>query len=243
MLAMKRRVLVGLVPLLMGLVVVAGLGSRGTARAQTSGAGAVATIAALQTEVAELRTDVDALQTQVASLNQGGTGSTASGGTGGLVATPVASIGGSDAAGTRADPIPFGFPAQVGDWTVTVESVEADGTALVMTENQFNDPPEPGEQFVLVRVAGTYEGNETGSFYIDLAYATVGESAVAYTNFGDSCGVVPDEIPITDVFTGGMVSGNICWSVRSEDVASLVMYIEPLFSFDESERVFFALRP
>ena len=119
----------------------------------------------------------------------------------------------------------------------------ADGTALVMAENQFNEPPEPGEQFVLVRVAGTYEGNETGNFFFDLSYEAVGESAVAYTTYEDSCGSIPDRIPTTDVFTGGMVSGNLCWSVRSEDVASLVMYIQPLFSSDESDRVFFALRP
>jgi len=50
-------------------------------------------------------------------------------------------------------------------------------------------------------------------------------------------------MPTSDVFPGGTVSGNLCWSVQSEDVASLVMYIEPLASFDESERVFFALRP
>ena len=41
-----------------------------------------------------------------------------------------------------------------------------------------------------------------------------------------------------DVFSGGSVTGNVCWSVLSSDAASLVMYHSPVGGTD----VWFALR-
>ena len=56
-----------------------------------------------------------------------------------------------------------------------------------------------------------------------------------------SCGVIPDAIDDTgETFPGGSIEGNVCWSVRTEDVGSLVMIAEESFTMDE-ERVFFSL--
>lgn len=109
-------------------------------------------------------------------------------------------------------------------WTLAVVSVTPNATSLVLAENQFNDPPAPGRQFFIARVMATFTGAGSDAFAGSFRLEAVGASNVAYTTFDDSCGVIPDEISSTDVFTGGAVTGNVCWSVLSSDVPSLVMF-------------------
>src|SRR5690606_22550320 len=117
-----------------------------------------------------------------------------------------------------------------------------DATEMVLAENMFNDPPAPGEQFVMVTVEVTYNGSESGSPSFELNFKAVGDASVAYTTYDDSCGVVPnDQFRANELFTGGSIRFNVCWSVPSEDVDSLVMFVEPTFSFN-AKPVFFALR-
>ncbi|MCY4086251.1 MAG: calcium-binding protein [Actinomycetia bacterium] len=144
-------------------------------------------------------------------------------------------------AGSRANPIPVGQAATLHDsWVVTVNSVTPNATGLVLAENQFNDPPEAGRQFFIVNISATYTGQGSDWFNSSRLEA-VGPSAVAYSTLGDSCGVIPGDFPdFTNVFTGGTVTGNICWSVRSSDAGSLVMFDDDVF-LDDSQRVWFKL--
>lgn len=148
--------------------------------------------------------------------------------------TPV-----STAAGTRENPVPLGQAAALHDgWILTVNSVTPDATAAVLAENQFNDPPDPGRQFFIVNISATYTGPGSDSFW-DARLEAVGPSAVSYASFADSCGVIPDDFDRATVFTGGTVTGNICWSVRTSDVSQLVMFDDG--SFDDDDRVWFKL--
>jgi hypothetical protein len=143
---------------------------------------------------------------------------------------------------TRTNPILLGTSAAVADWRVAVLSVTPDATAEVLAENQFNDPPAPGRQFYIARVRATYTGNDSASFDGGYRLRAVGSSSVEYTSFGDSCGVIPDELSDNQVFTNGMIEGNVCWAVRSTDASTLVMYdIGPFLS--SASPVYFALRP
>jgi hypothetical protein len=75
----------------------------------------------------------------------------------------------------------------------------------------------------------------------DMTLKAIGESNVAYEPYEASCGVIPDDInDAGETFPGGTVTGNVCWSVGSQDVTSLVLIAEESFTFDET-RVFFAL--
>jgi hypothetical protein len=148
----------------------------------------------------------------------------------------------SGPAGTRDNPIPLGESAEVGDYTVTVLEAVPNATDLVMTENQFNEPPAAGKQFYLVGVEVTYNGTETGQPAFELNLQAVGDQAVAYTAFEASCGVVPlDQFQASELFPGGTVQFNTCWAIDSSDEDSLVMFVEAAFDFD-AEPVFFALR-
>ena len=145
--------------------------------------------------------------------------------------------------GSFGNPVPLGDEADIGgDWTVTVVDVVPDASDQVMAENQFNDPPAEGRQFFLVTVALTNNSDEPASPLSVVGFSAVGESAVSYESFEDSCGVVPGELSISEVFPGGTTEGAICWSVRTEDVESLVMYTDSYVTFDNEDRVYFALR-
>jgi len=163
-------------------------------------------------------------------------------------ATPSAEIGGVEAvspvaetgAGTRENPIPVGQTAALGeDWELTVLSVEPDATAAVMAESTFNDPPAPGHQFFMATVRVTYVGASSDEFYGG-SLRVVGQSAVAYDSWDDYCGSIPNELADRELFTGGTIEGNLCWSVATADVDSLVLYDS--FEFSD-ERVFFSLVP
>ncbi len=61
-------------------------------------------------------------------------------------------------------------------------------------------------------------------------------------SFEVRCGVIPGELPSTEVFPGGTTEGALCWSVRTEDVEALVRYTDSDVTFDEEDRVYVALR-
>jgi hypothetical protein len=154
--------------------------------------------------------------------------------------TPQASAQG-EASGIRADPFPLGSTVELkDDWTVTILSVTPDATDAVLAENQFNEPPASGHQFFIARISATYTGQDSDQLGGRYRFQAVGQSAVAYSVYDDSCGTIPDELPDPDVFTGGTIEGNICWSIRTDDAASLVMYDD---AASDDERIFFSLIP
>ncbi len=122
---------------------------------------------------------------------------------------------------------------------MTVVSVTPDATDLVLGENSFNDPPATGQQFFLATVRLTYIGETSDEFYVSDLNA-VGQSAVSYNQFDDYCGSIPDELPSRELFTGGTIEGNVCWSVEPEDANSLMLYDN---YGDKEDRVFLSLVP
>ena len=144
--------------------------------------------------------------------------------------------------GTFESPIPGGEFAQVGDWKVRVVEVTPDATDIVMAENQFNEPPVEGNQFFIVTLEAEYVGTESGNFWVDMEWKAVGPSAVAYEAYEASCGVYPDSIDEAgETFPSGVVTGDVCWSVSTDDAADLVMLLDNTFSFDDSERTVYSL--
>ena len=119
-----------------------------------------------------------------------------------------------------------------------VEVVQNTAT-LVLEENRFNDPPQEGNQFYMATVRAKYLGDGSASFAsLTTPLKAVGQSAVIYT---DSCGVIPNDLFFApEVFTGGEISGNVCWEIASTDAESLEMFFDPWLT---GERIWFALVP
>lgn len=142
-------------------------------------------------------------------------------------------------AGTRANPVPVGSSATVGDWTVSFAPPAADAADQIAAENQFNEPAPAGKEFVMSKVTATYNGAGSETAWIDLRIVFVG---VGGNTFGsgtdDRCGVLPESLSNAgEVFTGATASGNECAVVTSDQVAGGSWSVTAGFS---SDPVFFA---
>lgn len=142
---------------------------------------------------------------------------------------------------SRQNPIAMGTPGKIGDYEISVLSVIPNANDVVLSENQFNEPPTEGNQFFMSRIAVTYVGSATGMPSSELNFQAVGDKSASYTTFNNTCGVYPDDqYSIAELFEGGSAEFNVCWQIDSADQDSLVMYVEPLFSFD-AEPIWFSL--
>lgn len=138
--------------------------------------------------------------------------------------------------GTSPDsPLPAGTEVEVGDWTITVSDVELDATEAVLAENEFNEEPADGNQFAMYAVEGTYNGDETGTLWLDL---TIGVFAGG-TYYDDCPNVIPDDlIDSSEVANGADASGNECAEIPSADADGALIYIEDIWSIDDDNRVY-----
>ncbi len=158
-------------------------------------------------------------------------------------ATPIPVPGES-----RNVPIPFGETGTINNgptdhWEVTVVSVDPDANDVIQAENRFNDPPEEGNQFFLIRVRIKYVGEGSEEFSAGSRLKAVGNEGIVYETFRNRCGIFPDEFPSgSEVFSGGTLEGNECWQIRMADVNSLTLFVDA-GPFSEGGRVWFALRP
>ena len=145
--------------------------------------------------------------------------------------------------GTSGDELlPLGTPGAIGDWTITVTEVKPDHTAAVLAENQFNDSPVEGRQFFAATVEARYDGDDSGSLLMELTFRAVRAAGLVY-DWEDDCGVAPNELNLLgEVFRGGVQTGDLCWSVRTDDIASLFIFVEEAFSFSDA-RLWLALAP
>ena len=142
---------------------------------------------------------------------------------------------------TRANPVSIGNAFSLGNgWTLRVDGITADATAIVLARNQFNDPPAAGNQFFIATVTVTNVSSSDTHFW-DAGLRVIGAANVPYSPFTHSCGVIPNDFVIDgdEAFPGGTITRNQCWEVPSSDVGALQMYFEPLGT---GSRVFFALR-
>ena len=153
--------------------------------------------------------------------------------------------------GSRQIPLPFGVPAEVRNseedhWQITVLGIIPDATDKVMAESDYNDPPDAGKQFYMVKLRVKYLGPDSNSFSGRGRLKAVGDGGVAYTNSDNSCAGfserIPDPLPDPELFTNGTIEGNVCWQIVSSDAASLLMFLEgPGYWPDSNERIWFTL--
>lgn len=139
--------------------------------------------------------------------------------------------GGPD--GSRQDPFPIDTVLTGGDWEIAITDVNLDATAIVSAENQFNDPPGSGYQYVMINVELSYDGaEEPVRPWRLLDFAIVGSQG---NTFRDSCGVIPAPLrDVGDMYAGATASGNVCISAATEQLEGATLRIalgrgEPAF--------------
>jgi hypothetical protein len=142
--------------------------------------------------------------------------------------------------GSPAAPTPLGQRGEVGDYLVSVTAVNLDGDAIVEEANRFNDPP--SGRYVIVEVDAQYVGDDEGNAFWDLSYVFNGTDARQYSD-GDCSAVLPnDGIDAPTLNPGGSASFQVCMDVPPSAIDGGLLFIEPLMSFDDEDRVYFAIR-
>lgn len=139
------------------------------------------------------------------------------------------------AKGTHASPLGLGQVADLGEgWRLQILDVVADGSALVAAASEFNDPPPAGKTFSLVTVAVGYFGLEDPvSPFAGLTISAVGAANVQLDN---TCGSIPNDLSfLGDMFSGAVVTGNVCFVTTPDDAPALQVYAEPFFSSSGDE--------
>ena len=154
--------------------------------------------------------------------------------------------GDAELGSSRDNPVPIGQSVEIDGWDVKVVDTIPNATEAVLAENQFNDQPAEGRQFFIATIEATFTGNnvdkDSGQFWLDVTNNVVDDNNVTYSSMDDYCGVIPDALEDTnEVFVGGTVTGNVCWPVATDQVDSLVMFVEPTFSFRQ-ERTWISLQ-
>lgn len=151
----------------------------------------------------------------------------------------------SAAVGTRQNPAPAGSTIKLGEYSVSLGVTATNANDAVAAENQFNEPPVAGRQFLMVPVTATYNGSESGLPWLDLSVNFVGSAGNTYGGSGstdDYCGVIP--VALSDqgeIYGGATSAGNVCVSVPSAEIEGGTWVVEESLSFDDS-KVFFALQ-
>ncbi|NND01711.1 MAG: hypothetical protein HKN91_02905 [Acidimicrobiia bacterium] len=146
------------------------------------------------------------------------------------------------AVGTVDNPIAVGSANRVGDWVITVKSVDEDAAATVLNENPYNESPADDERYVLVGIEASYIGGDTGFPWLEIDHWMLGEQNVLYKGFETECGIVPNDLSfIGEVFPGGTVQGSLCHRVAASDAAVAVLVIEEAFTIGDADAAVFAL--
>ena len=108
--------------------------------------------------------------------------------------------------------------------------ITADAWTLVLAENRFNDPPEQGNRFFMVRVEIVVPSDALQSVDVsEYDFELIGDNRVIY-NYSDGCGVIPDELD-REVFPGGSAEGNVCFEVSQTERGFILIY-KPDYSED-----------
>jgi hypothetical protein len=141
--------------------------------------------------------------------------------------------------GSRQQPFPQGAPGSLADgWQLLVTGVTPDAWDGVKAAVPSAIAPASDQRAYMVRVQATYQGQGTGVFSA-MRLALVSGLQTTYDQFRNRCGVVPDMVPPNLVTSGGVVRGNVCFTVRASDIDSLVMFDNQTA---DNDRLYFALR-
>lgn len=137
------------------------------------------------------------------------------------------------------NPIPVGSVGSVGDYEVSVLSVNADATDAVMALDEMNEPPGPDQQYLMAEVAIGYTGDRIGSVD-DLLLDPMFEIGTYYESM--PCQTAYQYGPAEMLFPGARTTVTVCTIVDSANAESLVL-MASLMSDMDSMPPFFSLQP
>lgn len=139
-------------------------------------------------------------------------------------------------AGTRDNPHAFGDVIENNNWRIEFTDFTADGAADIAAANEFNDEAPDGSQWIIVDVAATYLGEDTGStFELSFDYVTADGTVVgAHDSF--VMDLEPEFDSLAELYPDATEDGRIPYLVP-DSLDGLMRVTPGLFGDD----VFFSL--
>lgn len=140
--------------------------------------------------------------------------------------SPDAEAGGGEE-GTRDNPFAIGTTLSSDEWDVTVTDVTLDATDEVLAENEFNESPEAGNQYMTVDLDITYTGDSPDG---EMPMATVEYVSAGGNTFDglDDMVVAPNELDtLENLYSGATTSGSMAIQIPSDDADAGVLAISP----------------
>ncbi|WP_369067133.1 DUF308 domain-containing protein [Kocuria carniphila] len=140
----------------------------------------------------------------------------------------AADRGGSTDEGTRENPYPIGSVIENDEWRVVVNSVTPAATDAVLSENEFNEAPADGSEYMLVNYSTTYLGdNADGEMPVMVSVEYVTADGTTVNSF-DNLVVAPDPIDTTStLYTDGTATGNAVFEVPAGTADQGVLAVTP----------------
>ncbi|WP_220659885.1 MULTISPECIES: DUF2510 domain-containing protein [unclassified Microbacterium] len=130
------------------------------------------------------------------------------------------------AEGSRENPFPIGSEISNSDWAVVVNTVNADGNAIVSEANQFNEAAPAGSHYEIVNYTITYKGADSAtSSEVTVDVVT---SAGNVINSYDTYVSLSDEFGFEELFAGATVTGSQAFLVP--DGETIVVRVTPVSS-------------
>lgn len=135
--------------------------------------------------------------------------------------------------GSRNNPFALGNSVDINEWKVQVINVNKDALQLVMATDDYASPPKLNVKYVLFNIKATYFGGMSGEPSSDLRFKIVGSSGNTFTQ---SCGYYVDTFSNNgETFSGATVTGNLCFSVDSNQIDGATISIQGEFSSPERQ--------
>ena len=99
---------------------------------------------------------------------------------------------------SQSSPVPYGQIAEVGDFDVSILSVDPDAWPEEVAENGFNDAPQQGNRMIMfnLHVTNSRGDEDEAEFFRNSDLSLLGSRSMPYTTFGEQsyCGVIPSKL-------------------------------------------------
>jgi hypothetical protein len=132
----------------------------------------------------------------------------------------------------------MGSTGQLSDgWQVVVTGISPDAWTGIQASVLNDKPPAADQKDFVIGLLATFQGSGSGVFS-GFRFDLITPSGTIYDQVNNNCGVIPNPIPPNLMTPGGQVRGNICFTVRTSDSPSVVMFDNQP---DPNARVYFLL--
>lgn len=129
--------------------------------------------------------------------------------------------------GTRENPYSIGTKISSDSWDMTITKVTLDATDEVLAENEFNEAPDAGNQYMMVDVEMTYTGDAPDGEMPMATFDYVSASGNTFDGLDDMV-VAPNELDMLEsLYNGAATSGSIAIQIPSEDADAGVLAVQP----------------